>query len=58
MSTKPLLFRSRSRNKDVWGFVMSYMDGVLIMSTIVGLVAMDFWANLIDCLITRPDRVG
>ena len=29
LSTKPLQFRSSARNKDVWGFVMSYMDGVL-----------------------------
>ena len=21
-------------------------------------MSMDFWNNLIDCLITRPDRVG
>ena len=27
-------------------------------SIIEGLVSMDFWNNLIDCLITRPDRVG
>ena len=30
----------------------------LMMSIIVGLVAMDFCANLLNRLITRPDRVG